>query len=183
MLPMAIASQYQIPTPSRALHASLPASHAACGVCLPVSLQSPPPSSLSCALHASLPASQAAYRVCLQVTFQACPPCFPFTMPFIRPCLPLKSPTESPPPFPLPFIHPCLFLKLPMEPAYQSCLKSPPYHACFALPSKLLAKPVHLCHNVKMWLSKVVILVGLIRMHKTGCSGETRLVLHVPSSS
>jgi len=28
-----------------------------------------------------------------------------------------------------------------------------------------------------------VILVGLTGMHKTGCSGETRLVLHVPSSS
>ena len=27
------------------------------------------------------------------------------------------------------------------------------------------------------------LLVGLIGMHKTGCSGETRLVLHVPSSS
>ena len=27
------------------------------------------------------------------------------------------------------------------------------------------------------------VLVGLIGMHKTGCSGETRLVLHVPSSS
>ncbi len=30
---------------------------------------------------------------------------------------------------------------------------------------------------------KIVVLVGLIGMHKTGCSGETRLVLHVPSSS
>ena len=30
---------------------------------------------------------------------------------------------------------------------------------------------------------KTVILVGLIGMHKTGCSGETRLVLLVPSSS
>ena len=31
---------------------------------------------------------------------------------------------------------------------------------------------------------KTVVLVGLSsRMHKTGCSGETRLVLHVPSSS
>ena len=29
---------------------------------------------------------------------------------------------------------------------------------------------------------KPVVLVGLIGMHKTGCSGETRLVLHVPSS-
>ncbi len=28
-----------------------------------------------------------------------------------------------------------------------------------------------------------VVLVGLIGMHKTGCSGETRLVHHVPSSS
>jgi len=28
-----------------------------------------------------------------------------------------------------------------------------------------------------------VVLVGLIGMHRTGCSGETRLVLHVPSSS
>jgi len=27
---------------------------------------------------------------------------------------------------------------------------------------------------------KTVVLVGLIGMHKTGCSGETRLVLHVP---
>ena len=30
---------------------------------------------------------------------------------------------------------------------------------------------------------KTVVLVGLTWMHKTGCSGETRLVLHVPSSS
>ncbi len=30
---------------------------------------------------------------------------------------------------------------------------------------------------------KTVELVGLVRMHKTGCSGETRLVLHVPSAS
>ncbi len=30
---------------------------------------------------------------------------------------------------------------------------------------------------------KTVILVGLTGMHKTGCSGETRLVLHIPSSS
>jgi len=30
---------------------------------------------------------------------------------------------------------------------------------------------------------KTVELVGLTWMHKTGCSGETRLVLHVPSSS
>ena len=30
---------------------------------------------------------------------------------------------------------------------------------------------------------KTVVLVGLIGMHKTGCSGETRLVLHAPSSS
>jgi len=28
-----------------------------------------------------------------------------------------------------------------------------------------------------------VVYVGLTGMHKTGCSGETRLVLHVPSSS
>ncbi len=30
---------------------------------------------------------------------------------------------------------------------------------------------------------KTVVLVGLTWMHKTGCSGETRLVLHVPCSS
>ncbi len=30
---------------------------------------------------------------------------------------------------------------------------------------------------------KPCVLVGLIGMHKTGCSGETRLVLHVSSSS
>jgi hypothetical protein len=30
---------------------------------------------------------------------------------------------------------------------------------------------------------KTVILVALSGMRKTGCSGETRLVLHVPSSS
>ncbi len=30
---------------------------------------------------------------------------------------------------------------------------------------------------------KTAVLVGLTGMHKTGCSGETRLVLHVPSSS
>jgi len=30
---------------------------------------------------------------------------------------------------------------------------------------------------------KTVVLVGLTGMHKTGCSEETRLVLHVPSSS
>ncbi len=32
-------------------------------------------------------------------------------------------------------------------------------------------------------LHGTVVLVGLTGMHKTGCSGETRLVLHVPSSS
>ncbi len=30
---------------------------------------------------------------------------------------------------------------------------------------------------------KTVVLVGLTGMHKTGCSGETRIVLHIPSSS
>ncbi len=30
---------------------------------------------------------------------------------------------------------------------------------------------------------KSVVLVGLTGMHKTGCSGELRLVLHIPSSS
>ncbi len=30
---------------------------------------------------------------------------------------------------------------------------------------------------------KTVVLVGLTGMHKTGCFGETRLVLHAPSSS
>ena len=30
---------------------------------------------------------------------------------------------------------------------------------------------------------KTVEVIGLAGMHKTGCSGETRLVLHVPSSS
>jgi len=30
---------------------------------------------------------------------------------------------------------------------------------------------------------KTVVFVGLIGMHKTGCSGETKLALHVPSSS
>ncbi len=30
---------------------------------------------------------------------------------------------------------------------------------------------------------KTVVLAGLTGMHKTGCSGEARLVLHVPSSS
>jgi len=29
----------------------------------------------------------------------------------------------------------------------------------------------------------IILLVGLAGTHKTGCSGETRLVLHVPSSS
>ncbi len=30
---------------------------------------------------------------------------------------------------------------------------------------------------------KSVVLAGLIGMHKTGCSGDTILVLHVPSST
>ena len=30
---------------------------------------------------------------------------------------------------------------------------------------------------------KNVVLAGLVGLHKTGCSGETKLVLHVPSSS
>ncbi len=30
---------------------------------------------------------------------------------------------------------------------------------------------------------KAVVIVGGIRTHRTGCSGETRLALHVPSSS
>ena len=29
---------------------------------------------------------------------------------------------------------------------------------------------------------KVVVIVGFVGMRKTGCSGETRLVLHIPSS-
>ena len=37
-----------------------------------------------------------------------------------------------------------------------------------------------------MWhyvIVKTVVLVDLTEMHKIGCSGETKLVLHVPSSS
>jgi len=30
---------------------------------------------------------------------------------------------------------------------------------------------------------RLVVLVGVIGIHKTGCSGETRLVPHIPSSS
>ena len=36
------------------------------------------------------------------------------------------------------------------------------------------------CHIV---IVKIVMLVGLIGMHKRGCSGETGFVLHIPSSS
>ena len=36
-------------------------------------------------------------------------------------------------------------------------------------------------HGVK--LAHTVVFVGLTGMHKTGCSGEKRLVLHVLSSS
>ena len=32
-------------------------------------------------------------------------------------------------------------------------------------------------------LGKVLAILIAIGMHKTGCSGETRLVLHIPSSS
>jgi len=32
-------------------------------------------------------------------------------------------------------------------------------------------------------LVTIVVLAGLTGMHKTGCSGETRLVLHTPSAS
>lgn len=35
-------------------------------------------------------------------------------------------------------------------------------------------------HNV---IVKTVVLVGLIGLHNTGCSGGTRLALHIPSSS
>ena len=34
-------------------------------------------------------------------------------------------------------------------------------------------------HDVILPIVKTVVLVGLIGMDKTGCSGETRLVLHV----
>ncbi len=33
------------------------------------------------------------------------------------------------------------------------------------------------------WVVKTLILVDLIQMHNTGCSGEATLVLHLPSSS
>jgi len=36
-------------------------------------------------------------------------------------------------------------------------------------------------HDTK--LVRIVVIVGLTGMHKTGCSGEKRLVPHVPSSS
>ncbi len=39
---------------------------------------------------------------------------------------------------------------------------------------------VALLHYV---IVKIVVSAGLVGMHKTGCSGEIRLVLHVPSSS
>ena len=38
-------------------------------------------------------------------------------------------------------------------------------------------------NDVTFVMVKTFGLVGLMRMHKTGCSGETRPVLHVPSSS
>ena len=54
-------------------------------------------------------------------------------------------------------------------------------------PHHLLFKQVHAAGLVSMMLHdvivKTVVLVGLTGMHKTGCFGETRLLLHVPSSS
>ena len=45
----------------------------------------------------------------------------------------------------------------------------------------------HNCVSVQPLLHCVIVKavesVGLTGMHETGCSGETRLVLHVPSSS
>ncbi len=37
--------------------------------------------------------------------------------------------------------------------------------------------------NQEREASEAVVFVGLMGLHMTGCSGETRLVLHVPSSS
>ncbi len=61
------------------------------------------------------------------------------------------------------------------------------------LPKKLLfgevkgLRPPGRPRSVSMMLHYVivntVVLVGLTGMHKTGCSGKTRLVLHIPSSS
>ena len=38
-------------------------------------------------------------------------------------------------------------------------------------------------HMNEWMIVKSAVLVGLMGMHKTGCSEETRFVLHVPSSS
>ncbi len=46
-----------------------------------------------------------------------------------------------------------------------------------------LGRPRSSFNNVTLRECQSVVLVGLTGMHKTGCSGETRLVLHVPSSS
>ena len=61
------------------------------------------------------------------------------------------------------------------------------------LPKKLLfgegkelrppGRPRSSFNDVALRDCQTVVLVGLTGMHKTGCSGETRLVLHVPGSS
>ena len=52
------------------------------------------------------------------------------------------------------------------------------------IPNELWSE-ASLGHNITLHYVVVntVVLIGLIGMHKTGCCGETRPVLHVPSSS
>ena len=46
---------------------------------------------------------------------------------------------------------------------------------------RLHVEPHAIHHLAPYVIVKTVVLVGFYRIHKTGCSGETRLVLHVPS--
>ncbi len=59
-------------------------------------------------------------------------------------------------------------------------------HEYVSNPHQLHLKQVHaegLVAKILLYMIvKTIALVGLAGMHKTGCSGEARLVLHVPSS-
>ncbi len=58
------------------------------------------------------------------------------------------------------------------------------YMPCACARDRLSGMPAFIQESIQdKKLVKTVVLVGLIGMHKTGCSGETRLVPHVPSSS
>ena len=172
----------------------------------PMEVIAPSSQVLACLL-VSLPINLVSSFLCsppLMTCLSCCPLELPVSVkgstphvPFTCPCLPLKQPMESiyqsilgppPPPRASPPLSCALHASLPAsQVAYGACLpvmlesSSLSCMLCFAFQAAQQAcSPVSQCENVVV---KTIVYVGLTGMHKTGCSGETRLFLHVPSSS